>query len=58
MLVQRVDVPVEVPVEREHLVGEAGHLLQGQLRALQGAQYGPAAGGAEVECDEMLSVHI
>ena len=58
VFVEREDVPVVVAAEAEHGVREAGQLLEGELPVAERAEDRPAAGGPEVEGDEVFGLHV
>ena len=53
---QGVDVPMDVTGQRERVVGKAPDLVDGELRAVERPQNGPAAAGAEIEGQEVRGV--
>src|SRR5207237_736846 len=53
----REEVPVEVVVEAAVGVGEAVFFLEREAAAVEAAEEGPAALGAEVECQQVPRRH-
>jgi hypothetical protein len=47
---------MDVTGQRERVVGEAPDLVDGELRAVERPQNGPAAAGAEIEGQEVRGV--